>query len=59
MMQGRPGAGPQIAHHPPVSTSIPPTIGQLIPRLRAAINDIDIFQNMVAAGVVDSSMPNW
>lgn len=61
-MQARPPStnGPSaIPYHPPVAPTIPPHIGQLIPRIRIAIQDIDVFQNMVAQGVIDSSMPSW
>jgi len=50
---------PAIPYHPPVAPAIHPHIGQLIPRIRIAIQDIDVFQNMVAQGVIDSSMPSW
>lgn len=48
-----------MLYQPPISPAIPPHIGQLIPRIRIAIQDIDVFQNMVAQGVIDSSMPSW
>jgi len=62
-MQVRPpnaqGGFPAVPYHPPVAPAIHPQIGQLIPRIRIAIQDIDVFQNMVAQGVIDSSMPSW
>ena len=46
--------------HPPLAPRIPlQAVQSLIPRLKAAINDVDQFQQLVASGGQNGTLPNW
>ncbi|ORX40968.1 hypothetical protein BD324DRAFT_612723 [Kockovaella imperatae] len=56
----QPQAGPSTAYHGPVAPSIPAAnLQALVLRLTHAIHDIDAFQNLLAAGAHNGTLPTW